>query len=135
MFVSTIHDALPVNSLPNTETERPRDRPAREPAPEALKQQGSETRKQGEETAAKVAGEDVRAAAAERLKQRFEEIQDRGYLRELRLEHEILDSGRIVVKIHDARTDKVIRTLPPEDQLAFSERLEDTLGLLFDEQV
>ncbi len=74
---------------------------------------------------------------ADRLQERLAEAQDRGYLRELRFEYEDPnnDTVGIRLKIRDARTDKLLRTIPPEDQAEFSEKLGRFLGLLLDEQV
>jgi flagellar protein FlaG len=73
----------------------------------------------------------------EELTQKFSEhlakLHDEGYLRELRLDYEQLDDGDLKVKIMDARTDKVIREIPPEDQVEFAKRMEEVLGLIMDE--
>ncbi|RMG43579.1 MAG: flagellar protein FlaG [Acidobacteria bacterium] len=69
----------------------------------------------------------------EDLKRQLAEIQARGSLRQLRLDYEIRDGNVVVVKILDAETDKVIRTVPPEEQLELARRLEEYLGLVLDE--
>ncbi len=71
--------------------------------------------------------------AAERIRQRLREIHEKGYLRELRMDVEVEhDLGLVMVKIIDARTDKVIRTVPPKEQVEFARKMEMFLGLLFD---
>ncbi len=71
--------------------------------------------------------------AAERIREKLREIHEKGYLRELRMDVEIeQDLGLVMVKIIDARTDKVIRTVPPREQVEFARKMEAFLGLLFD---
>lgn len=43
------------------------------------------------------------------------------------------DHDRIVVKVVDARTDKVIKELPPESLQRVQARLKEAIGLLLDE--
>jgi flagellar protein FlaG len=43
------------------------------------------------------------------------------------------DSDEIIVKVVNKNTDKVIREIPSEEFLEFSERMHDFLGVLFDE--
>ena len=138
MLVDAVHDVQSAASLPRTRTEPP---PGRTVAPEPVSRsevplEGNEANQQRtSEPVQERAASERREEAALRLRERFEEIQTRGYLRELKLEHSVTDGGRIVVKIRDARTDKVIREVPPEDQVEFAERLEENLGVLFDRQV
>ena len=70
---------------------------------------------------------------AEKFEEHLESLHAQGYLRELRLDYENLEDGGLVVKIMDARTDKVIREIPPEDQIEFAKRMEEVLGLIMDE--
>ena len=79
----------------------------------------------------RVSMEEVAQAIGERLA----EVQERGYLRELRFDYEHVGEGVFQLKVLDARTDKVLRTIPSEEQLEFSKKLERFLGLLIDEQV
>jgi len=75
------------------------------------------------------------ARTAEKLRERLREIHEKGYLRELRMDVEIeRDLGLVMVKIIDARTDKVIRTVPPREQVEFARKMEAFLGLLFDQK-
>lgn len=73
----------------------------------------------------------------EELSRQFSEhlqrLHEKGYLRELRLDYERLDGGGLQVKILDARTDKVIRQIPPEEQVEFAQRMEEVLGVIMDE--
>ena len=82
-----------------------------------------------------VSGEGTDAPTEQEVAQfeeKFAKIQSRGYLRELKLEYEINEGGDVIVTILDAQTEKVIRTLPPEEQREFGRRLQETIGLLFD---
>ncbi len=139
MLVDAVHDVLSATSLPRTRTDSPERRTvATEPVSRSeVPLEGSEAKQHRTEYEPVGARKEPepREDAAARLQERFEEIQTRGYLRELKLEHSVTDGGRIVVKIRDARTDKVIREVPPEDQVEFAERLEENLGVLFDRQV
>ena len=137
MLVDAVHDVQSAASLPRTQTEPPRRTVAPEPVSRSeVPLEGSEAKQQQTAQPVQERTEPDRGEeTAIRLRERFEEIQTRGYLRELKLEHSVTDGGRIVVKIRDARTDKVIREVPPEDQVEFAERLEENLGVLFDRQV
>ena len=71
---------------------------------------------------------------AEAIGKRLAEVQERGYLRELRFDYEHVGDGVFQLKVLDARTDKVLRTIPSEEQIEFAKKLERFLGLLVDEQ-
>ena len=43
-------------------------------------------------------------------------------------------TGRIIVRIIDTMTEEVIRTIPPEELIRISDRLDQVRGLLFDAQ-
>jgi len=43
------------------------------------------------------------------------------------------DTKRIVVKVLDTDTQEVIRQIPPQELLRFSARIQELLGVLFDE--
>jgi flagellar protein FlaG len=42
---------------------------------------------------------------------------------------------RVVVKVVDAATDKVIKEIPPEEMQRLIARIKETIGLLFDEKI
>ncbi len=42
---------------------------------------------------------------------------------------------RVVVKVVDAVTDKVIKEIPPEEMQRLIARIKETIGLLFDEKI
>lgn len=42
--------------------------------------------------------------------------------------------GRVVVKVLDANTDKVVREIPPEELQHVYERIREVIGILFDEE-
>ncbi len=43
-------------------------------------------------------------------------------------------SGKVVVTVTDEATGKVIREIPPRDALDLAERLDEMIGLLFDQK-
>ncbi len=43
--------------------------------------------------------------------------------------------GRVVVKVLDAKTDKLIKEIPPAEIQRLIARIKETIGLLFDEQI
>jgi flagellar protein FlaG len=43
--------------------------------------------------------------------------------------------NRVVVKVLDARTDKLIKEIPPAEIQRLIARIKETIGLLFDEQI
>jgi len=72
----------------------------------------------------------------DRLREQLERVREQGYLREIRMDVNVDDKlNRIVVKVLDARTEKVIREIPPEEQVAFARKLGEVLGLIFEETV
>ncbi len=72
----------------------------------------------------------------EQLREQLERVREQGYLREIRMDVEVdRESNDIMVKILDARTEKVIREIPPEDQVEFARKLGEVLGLIFEEIV
>jgi flagellar protein FlaG len=129
---------VPPESGPDVSLNRP-------PAPAARVDAVSEARKarqqaQGEERPVHFRPETDRKPApeqieelAEKFSEHLENLHSQGYLRELRLDYENLEGGDLMVKIMDARTDKVIREIPPEDQVEFAKRMEEVLGLIMDE--
>jgi flagellar protein FlaG len=42
---------------------------------------------------------------------------------------------RVVVKVIDGTTDKVIKEIPPEEIQKLVARIKETIGILFDEQI
>ncbi len=50
----------------------------------------------------------------------LEKAEARGFLRRTSVRYEFTDNGTMVIKVMDARTDKLVRTIPPEEQLAFA---------------
>jgi flagellar protein FlaG len=42
---------------------------------------------------------------------------------------------RVIVKVVDATTDKVIKEIPPEEMQRLIARIKETIGLLFDEKI
>jgi len=51
------------------------------------------------------------------------------------LEFEVTDNNRLVIRVLDATTRKVIREIPPEELIKALERMEEALGLFLDRKV
>lgn len=67
-------------------------------------------------------------AVTSSLKQRFQLIH------QVELQFSVNEaSGRTVVTVTDAQTGEVIREIPPSEQLNLAARLEEMIGLLFDQ--
>ena len=45
------------------------------------------------------------------------------------------ESREVIVKVIDSETDKVIKELPPEELQRLHQRIEETIGFLFDQRV
>ena len=45
------------------------------------------------------------------------------------------DTHVVVVRIIDGTTEEVVKTIPPEQWLKLAQRFDETVGLLFDQQV
>ena len=65
-------------------------------------------------------------------------IEDTGLriqIRNLRLQFEVdPDTAAVIVRVLDADTDEVIRQVPPEESVRFSRKLDELIGILFDER-
>ena len=44
------------------------------------------------------------------------------------------DTGKTVIKVMDSDTKKLIRQIPPEDMLRVAARIQDLVGVLYDEK-
>jgi flagellar protein FlaG len=67
-------------------------------------------------------------AVTSSLKQRFQLIH------QVELQFSVNEaSGRTVVTVTDAQTGEVIREIPPSEQLKLAARLDEMIGLLFDQ--
>lgn len=53
-------------------------------------------------------------------------------IRQTRLDISVSDDGELLVKVRDARTDKVVRTIPPDELVEFGRKLKQYQGLLLD---
>lgn len=131
-------DTLTVQPVPSSgpieasETRAPRTPERTDPAARSLvverpREAGGTTSNEVAELAARAHEE-----AQKRLTEALDEARSKGYLRELNLQYEFTESGSMVIKVMDARTDKLVRTIPSEEQLAFARGMERFLGLLFD---
>jgi flagellar protein FlaG len=81
-----------------------------------------------EEPAPALPGEDLDHAARV-LEQTFRLFNKR---LQISVNHEI---ERVVVKVIDGNTDKVIKEIPPEELQRLIARIKETIGLLFDEKI
>lgn len=54
--------------------------------------------------------------------------------RSTRLDIEVQQDGGLLVKVRDAKTDKVVREIPPEELVEFGRKLKRYLGLLLDKR-
>jgi flagellar protein FlaG len=65
-----------------------------------------------------------------------EELQSVSMIFNRRLEFEVnRDLERVVVKVIDRETDKVIKELPPEEIQRLHVRIREAIGLLVDEEI
>lgn len=53
-------------------------------------------------------------------------------LADVRLDIQVENDGLVVVKVRDAKTDKVVREIPPEELVEFGRKMRQMLGLLMD---
>ena len=53
-------------------------------------------------------------------------------LADVRLDIQVENDGLVVVKVRDAKTDKVVREIPPEELVEFGRKMRQMLGLLVD---
>ena len=44
------------------------------------------------------------------------------------------DTNRIIIKVIDTKTDKVIKEIPPEQLIELAAKIQEMVGLLFDEE-
>lgn len=51
---------------------------------------------------------------------------------EVRLDIEVDNEGLVMVKVRDAKTDKVVREIPPEDLVEFGRKMRQMTGVLVD---
>ncbi len=106
------------------------------PAPEPARRSVSPHLESSRETATPQRNPSATEAALEEARRRMgealEKAEARGFLRRTSVRYEFTDDGTMVIKVMDARTDKLVRTIPPEEQLAFARGLEQYFGLLVD---
>lgn len=51
-----------------------------------------------------------------------------------RMDIQVGEDGALVVKVRDARTDKVVREIPPEELVEFGKKMRRYLGVLLDKK-
>jgi flagellar protein FlaG len=70
------------------------------------------------------------------LKKSVEVLQETSRLFNRRLKFSVNEEiDRVIVKVVDGKTDKVIKEIPPEEIQRLIVRIKETIGLLFDEQI
>ncbi|MFZ6028198.1 MAG: flagellar protein FlaG [Chloroflexota bacterium] len=70
--------------------------------------------------------------AVEEIQQRFQSM---GSSFKFGLYRHDGDAGNIVAQLRDKKTGEVVKQFPPEEVLKLREKLQDLIGLLFDEKV
>lgn len=69
------------------------------------------------------------------LQQSIEKLKELGNLFNKRLDFRVDETThRVVVKVIDTETDKVIKEIPPEQILHIAARMQEMIGLLVDEE-
>lgn len=68
------------------------------------------------------------------IKAKVEQAASAAAIQQVTFRYETTEDGNIIIKIKDAETDKVIKQIPPEEQVEFGRKLRDFLGILFDKQ-
>lgn len=72
----------------------------------------------------------------EDLRKTLDVLEDTFLLFNRRLKFSVNEAiDRVVVKVVDGNTDKVIKEIPPEEIQRLIVRIKETIGLLFDEQI
>lgn len=112
--------------------------PRPSPAPQPVRRSASpepgspqaETTPTRDPSTAEAAMEEVRR----RMNDALDQAEAKGYLRRTSVRYEFTESGSMIIKVMDSRTDKLVRMIPPEEQLAFARGLERYFGLLIDRQ-
>ena len=70
------------------------------------------------------------------VKATVKELEHISYAFNKRLKFEVdHESKEVIVKVIDTETDKVIKVLPPEELQRLHQRIQETLGFLFDQMV
>jgi flagellar protein FlaG len=71
----------------------------------------------------------------EAINQAIEKLRDLGDLFNRRLDFRMdQETHRVVVKVIDTETDKVIKEIPPEQVLRLAAKIQEMIGLLVDEE-
>ncbi len=69
------------------------------------------------------------------ISEAIEKLKHTGEIFNRRLDFRIHEeTHRVVVKVIDTETDKVIKEIPPEQILQLAARIQEMIGLLFDEE-
>ena len=75
-------------------------------------------------------------STVEELRKSLDVLEDTFLLFNRRLKFSVNEEiDRVVVKVVDGSTDKVIKEIPPEEIQRLIVRIKETIGLLFDEQI
>jgi flagellar protein FlaG len=69
------------------------------------------------------------------LNEALEKLKTIGDIFNRRLDFEVdEDTKRVIVKVIDTRTDKVIKEIPPEQLVQLAAKIQEMIGLLVDEE-
>ncbi len=116
-----IRPALPAAPVPEAvRVERAPEPAPREPDARAVAEQLTR------ETEAQLERADKQRA------QRHREAAGDNAIRQTRLDISVTDDGELLVKVRDARTDKVVRTIPPDELVEFGRKMKQYIGLILD---
>lgn len=68
------------------------------------------------------------------LEAKLKQPEEMGLPGPTRLDIVVENDGIVMVKVRDAKTDKVVREVPPEELIEFGRRMKKYLGVLFDKR-
>ena len=94
-----------------------------------------------DEPSAKLPGDGTLGSLEERVRDKIflngaiKTVKNAGDLFNRRLDFRVdEETNRIVVKVIDTRTDKVIKEIPPEQLIELAAKIQEMIGLLIDEE-
>jgi flagellar protein FlaG len=103
----------------------------------------AQRRRAGKEETVRLAGREAAdsipgaTAGSEKayLNEALEKLKTIGDIFNRRLDFEVdEDTNRVIVKVIDTKTDKVIKEIPPEQLLQLAAKIQEMIGLLVDEE-
>lgn len=115
-------ESINTEKIQSHETDFSTVAPSRAPEAKDLKYQPEDKTREG--------NTEVSQAQLDELQRKIESVKS---LRIHFSEHE--ETGRTMVKVIDKETEELIREIPPEDLLNVIAKLDEMIGILFDEKV